>query len=76
MEPSKKFIVCKPLARGDDPEKARKLMAEAGHPGGGLSVTLYTNIKFYDYFVDAPQSNLADVGIKMEIGRLPEHLTG
>ena len=52
-----------------DPDKARKLLDEAGCPAK-MKMTLTTVTKFYTDFVVALQDDLAKVGIELTINRL------
>jgi len=49
-----------------DPEKARQLMADAGHPDGVKVTMTISSIQQQDQYV-AIQGNLADVGIMIEL---------
>ncbi len=48
-----------------DPEKAKKLLAQAGYPNG-FKTTIYAG-QGTKYYMEAIASNLADVGIKSEM---------
>ncbi len=74
--PASSFAYSKEIGDGldiwpHDPEKAKKLLKEAGYADGLDMVTVTTNVSGYVKLSEAVQDQLKDVGIKMEIKPLP-----
>ena len=57
-----------------DPEKAKKLLAEAGHPNGITIKTIHTTLPGMQSVIEAVQAQLKKAGINLDI-ELVEHAT-